>query len=100
MKTKTLEPELVIDCQHGIYIPQIFAIRYGLPENFLNWNDIREDIEFLQAEDSLEKEEYFDVWSDVIDNAKLQVNGNEYYLYPNDNLWAVPVNYENEDFFA
>jgi hypothetical protein len=100
MKTNKLEPELVVDCHHGIYIPQYFARTFGLPENFSNWEEIREDIEFLQAEGAPEKEDYFDVWCDVIDNAKLTVNGNEYYLYTNDDLWAVPVGYENEDFFA
>jgi hypothetical protein len=100
MKNNKLEPELVVDCHHGIYIPQVFANTYGLPENFSNWEEIRENIEFLQAEDAPEKEDYFDVWCDVIDNAKLTINGNEYYLYTNDDLWAVPVGYENEDFFA
>jgi hypothetical protein len=100
MKAQNLQPELVVDCHHGIYIPQVFARTYGLPENFTNWDEIKEDIEFLQAEDSVDKEEYFDVWSDVIDTAKLTVSGNEYYLYTNDDLWAVPIGYVRMKIFS
>ena len=99
MKTNKLEPELLVSDAQGIYIPKTFADVFGIPENFQNWDAIKEDIEFLQKENSPEHIEYWDTWDELIDNAILQANGTTYYLYQNGDLWSVPSTYENNEFF-
>lgn len=87
MKNEKKEMELLINSAHGQYIPQIFAQTFGLPENFINWDEIKEDIEFLKSEGSNEHEDYWEVWDELINNAKLKSG---FELYQDDDLWAVP----------
>jgi hypothetical protein len=97
MKTEnnTKEMELLVDSHHGQYIPQIFANSFGLPENFLNWDEIKEDIDFLKQEDSNEHEDYWEVWDEILNNAKLKSG---FELYHNEDLWAVPCGFNWDDF--
>jgi hypothetical protein len=98
MKTLKREPEILIDSAHGIYIPQYFAEAYGTPDNFYNWGEIKEDIDILLS--GPDNEFYWDAYEDLINNAKLKTTDNkESYLYTHEDLWAVPVDYDNEDFF-
>lgn len=94
MKANKNKIELLLDSHNGTYIPQMFARIYGTPENFLNWDKVRDDIEILASENSQENEQYFDIWCDVIDNAILR---NNWTLYENEDLWAVSPDYEFED---
>ena len=97
MKTEnnTQEMEFLVDSHHGQYIPQIFAKVYGLPENFDNWEEIKEDIYFLSEDESNEKEDYWSVWDEILTNAKLK-SGLE--LYQNEDLWAVPEGFNWDEF--
>jgi hypothetical protein len=97
---KNLEPEILIDCNRGIYIMQQFATVYGLPENFANYEQIKEDLEYIANEANMDNDDYFETCADVLDNARLiNKDGVKMYLYQQDDLWAVPEGYENEDFF-
>ena len=89
MKTKEnkTELELLVDSHHGQYIPQVFAKVFGLPENFTNWDGIKEDIYFLSQDGSNEHENYWETWEYVMDNAKLKSG---FELWQNEDLWAVP----------
>ena len=92
MKTITA-PELLVDSHHGIYMPQVFAQVYGIPENFSNWDEIKDDILFLQDEDNVDHEDYNEVWDDILDNAKMIP---ECTLYQNEDLWAMPIDFDYE----
>jgi hypothetical protein len=93
------EPELLIDSASGIYIPQEFAKTYNVPENFQNYEEIKKDIEFLSKKNSQKSSEYYEIWDNILNKAKMtngKING---YLYHCCDLWFVPENYDNEDFF-
>ena len=100
--------ELLVDDHHGIYIPQIFCQRYNFPENFINYDEVKEDIEFLAKVPKTAKEretywnQYWDRWIyGVEDRAKMiftdkqgaQVIGT---LYGEGGLWFIPNDLSEE----
>jgi hypothetical protein len=97
---KTLEPELLVSDANGIYIPQTFAQLFDIPENFKNYDEVKDILNILKLENSVEREDYIDLFIELENNAVLIANESEYYLYSKDGgLWCIPVNYDNEDFF-
>lgn len=89
------EPELFCDGSSGIYIPQRFSTEVsrdkvtGVSE---------EDYRILER--GPEDEWYYEAWDYVLCNAKLTANGTTWYLYQDGDLWIVPDDYENDDFFG
>jgi len=57
------EPELLIDANRGIYVPQTFYERYDFKEFGLNKED------YTELSDP-ENEGYWDAWNDVVDTAE------------------------------
>jgi hypothetical protein len=97
---KTFEPELLIDSHCGIYTMKEFSERYNLPENFANYEELKDDLNYLAIADNMNNPEYLNIWSDVIGKAKMiNKDGVTGYLYQNEDLYFVPDGYENEDFF-
>ena len=92
MKNITV-PELLVDSRHGQFIPQMFAKIYGIPENFSNWDEIKEDVLFLQKDESNEDENYWDIWDTLLDTAKMIP---ECELYQHEDLWAMPIGFDYE----
>jgi hypothetical protein len=100
MNKQTLEPQLLIDSHCGIYTMNEFSHRFNLPENFVNYDEVKEDLGYLGIEANIDNENYNYAWINVIDNAKMiDTNGVNGYLYQNEDLYFVPDGYENEDFF-
>ena len=101
METKikiTNEPVLLLDGNRGIYIPKIFA------EEIINGVyrvKNREDLTVLLNDlDSPNNEYYWESWEDLLNNCiLLDSKGNEFTLYQNDDLWAIPEGYDMENFF-
>ena len=93
---KTLEPILLIDSHHGIYIPKLFCEQCN-PENTQWVWDYENNKDILL---NLEHELYWDVWQEVLDSAYIINPDNvKYTLYENGDLWAIPEGYEfPEDF--
>lgn len=93
---KTTEPQILIIDAHGQYIPQLFC------QSFLNYvankNELQDEIkDCLEGPDN---ENYFDSWLTIEREAKLiDDNNTELYLYQNGDLWAIPLGYENVEFF-
>lgn len=90
---KEPQPDLLVDCHHGIYIPQLFAQTYAprLVEPLTE-----EQIKDLSHP---EQEFYWETWDTVMQNTKLKDDhGNIYYLHQEDDLWAIPEGKELEDF--
>jgi len=90
------EPELFADSHRGIYIPQHFAqtvkreIVSGVSE---------EDYQILEM--GPEHDLYWDTWINVTDNAQITIeDGTVWYLYQDGDLWIVPRDYDNDDFFG
>jgi len=79
--------ELLLSDARGIYIPRDFV------ESEYNLKNVsEEDIETCKNPDD---EWYWDAWINICDNAILiDKNGKEWTLYQDGDLWAIPVNQE------
>jgi hypothetical protein len=76
--------KLLMSDNRGVYIPQHFAEQYGS-----EWTNIRpEDLEIIMT--GPHREEYWDAWSAVCDNAAYtDSHGNMWNLHQDGDLWAV-----------
>lgn len=88
---------LVINSQHGQYIPQIAA------GSLAGWNIDRQDLETLLA--SPESPYYWDTWDRVLNNAvHVDKDGRRWQLYQDCDLWAyceeIMTDDEYRDFFG
>jgi hypothetical protein len=106
MKTKKIlqktvnKPQLLIDSGCGIYTPQVFAQSYNNAKNFTNYNpQLRDNLDSLSLPNSHMEDDYFEIWEEVLNNARMIIDEGEYYLYEIEDLWAVPVGYKDEEFF-
>ncbi len=81
--------ELLIDGNRGIYIPQLFA-KAALSGEFIlrNKQQLQEELSILA--NGPEEEEYWEAWEEVLDTAILLDGGQQYTLYQEGDLWAVP----------
>jgi hypothetical protein len=96
----TLEPEILVNDSEGIFIPHTFAITYNLPENFYNYSKIKPILDELSEPEASDKENYLELYDELLQTAHLLINHKRYYLYPGEGgLWAVPEGYKNDDFF-
>jgi len=94
---------LILSDSRGIYIPRDF-----LTDNYNNeatehckaWGLTEENKEqWIDCVDP-ENEFYWESWDELLDKCILvDSKGNEFTLYQNDDLWAIPEGYDNEDFF-
>lgn len=75
-----MEPILLIEGSHGVYIPKIFAQRYS----HLFATDYTD---LLEGPDNLM---YWAVWDDIVDNAEITIDGVSYCLYEYGDLWLMP----------
>lgn len=97
---KTLEPELLVDSHHGIFTMKIFSLEFNDPSNFINYSEIKKDLDYLSNEKNMDNENYLYSWEFVLYNARLiNKDGVTGYLYQNEDLYFVPDEYNNEDFF-
>ena len=70
-----------VDNRHGIYVPQIWAKRFGEIAKGVS----KEDIDILLA--GPEHEHYWETWDDVLENAR--VNSATFYLSENGDVFIV-----------
>lgn len=81
----------------GTTIPNTFANVYGYPANFLNWDEIKEAIEWLKTAES-DDDGYWDSWVYVLDNARIDSrDGVPCRLEQDGDVWLVPENYVEEE---
>lgn len=88
-----MECVMIVDGHHGIYVPQVWALRYG--EQVLSAGVAREDYEVLLV--GPDHASYWDAWSDVLDSYCHVVNGTKYYLYQSEDLWEYQEGYRVSD---
>lgn len=79
---------LLINSSAGIYIPHTFAVKFGIPVNFENWDAVKDDIEFLKQADAHEHPDYMEVWESLERTASLTIAGGTSYLVWDEDLWA------------
>ena len=76
---------LLIDSNRGIYIPREFARIWG---NFSNMLEQQKKV-LLSGPDN---NDYWDVWSEIVDNVVFEFDGEKCVLWECGDLFAVPVN--------
>ena len=83
---------LLLDGARGVYIPRDFVTDVFSELNLdliEKWSIEREDAEILAA--GPEHELYWETWGDVLNYAECTVDGGNYILQQDDDLWAVCV---------
>jgi hypothetical protein len=88
------EPTCIIDGAHGIYIPQVWAKRYGV-QAVISANVDEEDVRILLS--GPDEEFYWESWESVLDDYSHEVNGVKHYIYQQDDLFEYPETYEFEE---
>lgn len=94
-----MKAELLVTSANGVYIPSIFCNDYSIPENFKNYNFLKEDLEYVANEENIYKEDYLDRWCNIENNAVLIADGTECYLCFYEDLWAIPCGHDIEEYF-
>ena len=94
MKTKKLTFEndavLIADSHHGQYIPQII-VAGEINNPAWDWSAVDQD-DINAVISGPENEWYWEAWCNIESNVRItDKNGLEYFLYQNDDVWAVPV---------
>ena len=94
------QPVLYLDSARGIYIPRDFAQSFASTKYVSGVSNT--DLEIL--EEGPNGALYWDVWTDVLDNAIITGDdGIPYYLYQDNDLWLIPIGMEwsdETDFFT
>jgi|HubBroStandDraft_2_1064218.scaffolds.fasta_scaffold00002_52 hypothetical protein len=74
---------LLLDENKGVYIPQQFARMY--------YKDVTGiDLSILQKLD-IDHVDYWEAWEDVLQHAMITIDGHQYTLEQDGDLWAVPI---------
>lgn len=99
MKTATLEPILLVDSHHGIYMFQLFASEL-LAGNYRYTGISEDDIKYLADRNNMGDENYFDVVNDVENNITLlDKDNNKYSITFNEDLWVIPEGFDTEGWY-
>lgn len=97
MKT-LLQPELLVNDAHGIYIAQSFCQAYSA--YITNMDKVKEDFDICL--DGPDNEYYWDAWENLLNNIEFtNDNGDKYTignLGENGDLWAIPEGYEYPEY--
>jgi hypothetical protein len=94
------EPELIVDSQHGVYVPQVWAQRYG-SQAIESANVDEEDVNEI-LKDPYENEFYWEAWERILNDYCHVVDGIKHYIDQIEgDLFEYPETYEfpeNETF--
>lgn len=93
MRTLT-RPVCIVDGHHGIYVPQVWAERYG---DYLETCRVSQEdvVILLQGPDH---SDYWEAWQDVLNDYCHEVNNVKHYLSQDGDLFEYPETYEWEEF--
>lgn len=75
---------LAVDSHHGIYQPKFFVEHY---RQFITGVD--EDT--LSELANPDNEHYWEAWETVVDNCTVTIDGNQYSIYQDNDVWLVPI---------
>jgi len=78
--------ELAVSSAHGKYIPMVFCERYN---QYIDTVVVK----YFTNEDNIDNDEYYiDEWINFIDNESININGTEYHIVENEDLYLVRSN--------
>lgn len=87
---KLPERQLYADSSRGVHIPQHFA--QSINRECVSGIDLA-DLDFLASALAYESDDFWDIWTDVLDSCVLtDSNGQQWRLHQDGDLWLVPVN--------
>jgi len=106
---KTIEEKAILICDgyHGVHIPHL-VVRMFIENDWLHMNfnrpsDIRYDWSDV-AEESVntllngcDEEFYWESWEDVLDNLKIEIDGEPYRMLQNQDVWLIPEDCMDEE---
>ena len=88
MKTIEEKAILICDSHHGIHIPQIVTEEFINDERF-DWSDVsKESVKTLL--NGCDEEFYWESWEDVLNNLKIEIDGEPYHMIQNQDVWLIP----------
>ena len=88
MKTIEEKAILICDSHYGVYIPQIVTEEFINDERF-DWSDVSEEsVQTLLK--GCDEEFYWESWEDVLDNLKIEIDGEKYHMIQNEDVWLIP----------
>lgn len=96
-QTQSALKELIIPDSAGVYIPKEFATCFGYANNFVNWNEVKDSIEYLKNVDDVHTDEhYWETWIYLESIARINTkSGQVGRLYQDGDLWLIG---EHDDF--
>ena len=105
---KTIEEKAILICDgyHGVHIPKL-VVRMFIENDWLHMNfnrpsDIRYDwsdvsewsfLNLKHGHELLEHNEhdnYWEAWEDVLNNLKIEIDGEPYRMIQNQDVWLIP----------
>jgi hypothetical protein len=87
------EPELIVDSHHGVYVPQVWAQRYG-SQAIESANVDEEDVNEILG-DPYENEFYWEAWEQILNDYCHEVDGIKHYIDQIEGaLFEYPETYE------
>jgi len=92
--TALTEPVCIIDGHHGIYVPQVWAERYGL-QAVASAGVNASDVEDLAM--GPECECYWEAWESILNTYCHNVDGVNHYLSQDGDLFEFPETYSWEE---
>ena len=96
MNTQPLtEPVCIVDGHHGVYVPQIWAQRYG-DSAVQSAGVLIADISVLiKGPDS---DLYWEAWDNVLNNYCHEVSGVKHYIQQDGDLFEYPETFQWEEY--
>ena len=75
---------LLVDSNRGVYIPKLYVERN---KGLFTTSDVDAVIVLLGPDN----EGYWDAWTNILNDHSFIVDGTEYILEHNEDLWAIPL---------
>lgn len=77
---------LAVDSHHGIYAPQYFFEQYAqyLDAPAQQWEELKDP----------DHPEYWEAWDDLLNDVTLTIDGKQYRVEQNEDVWFIPVDME------
>lgn len=102
---KKIEEKAILICEgnNGVHIPQIVANEFapfggssqctghfdGFKKFTFDWSEVSEEsVQTLLK--GCDEEFYWESWEDVLDNLKIEIDGEKYHMIQNKDVWLIP----------
>lgn len=78
--------ECIVNSAHGVFVPMVFAqtVNRGLLSGVS-----AETLDYLAKEESADDVDFWDVWDNVLNSARITHNGKIYHLHQDGDLFAI-----------